>query len=372
MNRKYIVILTMLLSVLTVVGCSQTTTTSDDIESYIAVEVAQPTVGTLQQATRFSGRITADNSVTVTANISLPETVKRVNVNVGDRVSADQILVELADTQINDQVQTLKAQYDLALASYNSQVESYQNAVASFKRIDALYRQGAASKSEYDQAKLAASNNNLALLKEQLDQAKLAYNQQVSNLSDLTLKSPVDGTVADITFVKDNLATSQNYIRIVDQNDLKILFNIPENLLDQIALEQAVQLQFPALDTLASGVISAISPSKVNNSNMYQGTVSFDESSPTLKPDMTAYVIASQADGQTLLLTIDAVLSDDNGYYVYIVDEMKQALKQSVEIGYDNGEQIEILSGLTSEDQVIVKGQNFITDTTNIKVIGGE
>lgn len=372
MHRKQIIVLTMLLLMLTTIGCSQTATVTDEVKSYVAVEVARPTVGTLQQTTRFSGRVAADNSVTVTANITLPETVRRVNVEVGDRVSVDQVLVELDNAQINDQVQALKAQYDLALASYNSQAENYQSAVDNFKRIDALYQQGAVSKSEYDQAKLAASSNNLTLLKEQLDQAKLAYNQQVNNLSDLTLKSPVDGTVAEITFIKDNLATSQNYIRIVDQSNLKVLFNIPENLLARVALEQVVQLQFSALDTMFSGMISAITPSKVAGSNMYQGTVILNEQASTLKPDMTAYVIASQSDGQTLLLTIDAVLSDDSGYYVYIVGQAKQALKQSVEVGYDNGEQIEILSGLDGNQQVIVKGQNFITEDTAIKVIGGE
>jgi multidrug efflux pump subunit AcrA (membrane-fusion protein) len=71
-----------------------------------------------------------------------------------------------------------------------------------------------------------------------------------------------------------------------------------------------------------------------------------------------------------LIIPIDSVLRDNDGYYVYIIVD-DQAVKTYVEIGEDDGEIVEINAGLSKEDQLVVRGQNYITESTKIRVVTG-
>ena len=87
---------------------------------------------------------------------------------------------------------------------------------------------------------------------------------------------------------------------------------------------------------------------------------------------MVAKVDISFDDGnEYFLLPVNAVLSDSEGYFVYSVLEEK-ASKKRVLIGDDDGEFIEVYSGIDENDKVVVKGQEFIKDSVNVKVVRGE
>lgn len=73
----------------------------------------------------------------------------------------------------------------------------------------------------------------------------------------------------------------------------------------------------------------------------------------------------------TFVLSRDAVMTDDEGAYVYIVEDNK-AKKVVVETGIDNGQQIEITSGIEDGMNVVIKGQTYLTDGANVEVVSSE
>ena len=73
----------------------------------------------------------------------------------------------------------------------------------------------------------------------------------------------------------------------------------------------------------------------------------------------------------TYAVKTEAVKEKDNIKYVFVVNG-DTATEKEVATGLDTGSYIEIISGLTEGDKVIVKGQDYITDGSKIKVVRGE
>ena len=100
--------------------------------------------------------------------------------------------------------------------------------------------------------------------------------------------------------------------------------------------------------------------------------ITLDNSRGLLKPGMLAEVsFITDSSSNTMILPRDAVITKDGEVYVYVV-ENNIAKKVPVETGIESGENIEIISGLTTDMQVVVKGQTYITDGEEVNVSNPE
>ena len=82
-------------------------------------------------------------------------------------------------------------------------------------------------------------------------------------------------------------------------------------------------------------------------------------------------IFVTAASDDTMLLPRDAVIDKDGETYVYIV-ENSTAKKVLVEIGIESGETVEITDGLTTDMQVVTKGQTYISDGEQVEVVRSE
>ena len=65
------------------------------------------------------------------------------------------------------------------------------------------------------------------------------------------------------------------------------------------------------------------------------------------------------------------VIDKDDKQVVFVVQEDK-AVEKEVRTGLDTGEMIHIISGITEGDEVIVEGQQYVSDGVTVKVVRGE
>lgn len=357
-------------------GCSNSTDTTESTvieESFVPVETMKPVEGSLDQSIQLTGSVDTQSSVVIYPQISAPEIVDNIVVSVGSEVTKNQVLVNLSGDTLDDQVESARLQYELSKANYASQLESYQNAVDNFEKTKALYEQGAISESDYEQAKIYASDTQLKLIENQLASAKFGYETAVKSKSDLNITSPVDGIVSEINLSENNYASSQSYIRIIDLENLEINLSIPEGKLKDISVGQTVSIEFPAIDKTIESQITTIDPNKNLATNMYNATVKFQNTSLLeIKPGMKVYVNVLKLGKPTYLIPIDAVLTDNDGAFIYTVNEDQTINRVSVESGYENGEVVEILSGVSGNESVIVSGQDFVDPQGKVIVVRGE
>ncbi|MBN2260151.1 MAG: efflux RND transporter periplasmic adaptor subunit [Clostridiales bacterium] len=368
MKNKWIIGLILIVFVMS--GCTATTEDIIAKEVYVPVEVMQAEEGSISKTLTFTGEISSEASVVVTPMLMSAEEALQVLVKVGDYVDKDQVMAVLSADNTSDQVESSRLQYELAKSSYDAQYESYLNAVESFEKIKLLYEAGAVSKSEYDGAKLRASDSQLSLLKDQLNQAKFAYNNSLGNLDDLNLKAPVSGIISEINISENNMVSSQNTITVLNLENLEVSFYIPEGKIGTVKPGMPVTISIPSINKTFDSVVEWINPQKDAGKNMYKGNLLLKNMDEEIYPGMKAFVDVKLSNDTTYLLPVDAIMFDEE-YYVYVVNQEKP-LRTIVEIGEDNGEKIEILSGLTGDEFIIVKGQNFVKEDSIVKVVRGQ
>jgi len=365
---KKIIIIIILLSIMIIfTGCNKKTEETVIEETYVPVEVKMPESGNLSKTLTFTGTISSKDTVKVVPSIMGSEEVLDVLVKVGDYVKKDQLLIVLDNENTADQIESTRLQYELAKSSYNSQYESYLLNFDNFKDIEKLYNEGAVSESDYKAAKLRASDNQVKLLRDQLNQAKFAYEKSLENNDDLNIMAPVDGIISSINISENNLVSQNNFISIINLNDLEVKFYIPESKIALVSPQMNVNIKIPSIDTSIPSIIEWINPQKNISKNMYEGNLKLNNKHGLVFPGMKSFVDVELKNAETFLIPIDAVLFDKINY-VYIVKDNK-SVKTPVEIGDDNGEMIEIISGIDKESIIIVKGQTFVKENSVIKIV---
>ncbi len=94
-----------------------------------------------------------------------------------------------------------------------------------------------------------------------------------------------------------------------------------------------------------------------------------DNSDGVIKPGMFANVTVSVASkNDVMVVPTDAVVFHGGKNVVYLVQDNLVA-EREVSVGLENGTETELLSGLSVGDVIVVKGQSFVSDGSEIKVI---
>ena len=155
---------------------------------------------------------------------------------------------------------------------------------------------------------------------------------------------------------------SQPAYTILDVSSVKVEVGVSEQMVNEITIGDTVNVLLTAVspDPL-QGKVSTISPS-ASQAGTYTVKITLDNSRGLLKPGMLAEVsFITDSSSNTMILPRDAVITKDGEVYVYVVEN-----------NIASGENIEIISGLTPDMQVVVKGQTYITDGEEVNVSNPE
>ncbi len=366
-------ILTLLLvTALVFTGCGKTEDISTDTseESYTAVEVETLKPMELHIENIMTAKTYADKDVYVVPLMS--GKVESINVNVGDRVNKDDVLFVMDTDSITNQVNQALAAYDSAKAGYEVSVSQIENAKKSFERIQKLYEEGAVPESQYDQAKLAASDESLEAASKGVDQARIAYENAADALDNAVVKAPISGVISDISIVEGEFASSAKPpVTIVDSDSITIELAVPGNMVNKLHKGTEANVEISAANYSEKAVIDSISTSADQMTNLYTVNIIL-ENNGSIKPGMFAKVnFETDKIENALAVKTEAVVERDGKSYVFVVSG-DVSEEREVITGLDTGSYIEIKSGLSAGDTVIVKGQDYITGGSKIKVVRGE
>jgi RND family efflux transporter MFP subunit len=356
--------------ILTFVGCESDSPVETVKEKITTVEVSKPTLGSLVNETTIVGRLQAKTTAIAFAQVAMPEEILEVNYKIGDYVNKDDVIVILDSESADDQVENARLSYETARRNYNAVLESVNVAKANLERTQALYDQGVASKQQLEAAELQASEGQLKTLASQLSQAKFAYENAQKSIDNTTVLAPISGVISSLGFEKDNLATSQNSLIITDLASLEIDLMITEDVLLSLTDDTKVYVLVDSFDQRITSEIVSTNPVADQRTGLYSMTVAINNDDMLLKPGMFARVQIVFTNDEIFLVSIDSILNDDQGSYVYTI-ENEIPKKAYVKVGDDDGEIIEVLEGLSENSLVVTSGQNYIDETSQVRVIGG-
>ena len=364
-------ILTLLLIfTIALAGCSNEEAVVTEEETYTAVEVETLKPMELYIENIMTAKVHADKDIYVVPLMA--GKVEKINVSVGDRVQKDQILFVMDKQDINKQVNQAYTAYEAASAGFDVSAAKIQAAKDSFEKIKKLYEEGVVPETQYEQAKLAASDESLEAAKMGVEQARVAYNNVASMLENAEVKAPISGVVSKINIVEGEFASQANPpITIVDSDSVTIEFGVPASMVNKIQKGHTVMVEISAANYKVEAVINSISTSADLMTNLYNVDIVLNNDG-TIKPGMFAKVhLNTDKVENAIAVKAEAVKDRGDKKYLFVAND-EIAVEKEVTTGLDTGTYIEILSGLTEGDKVIVKGQDYVNDGSKIKVVRGE
>ncbi|SCY32308.1 efflux RND transporter periplasmic adaptor subunit [Alkaliphilus peptidifermentans] len=401
-RASYILLLTLLVISTFVVGCSKDvddqSATSD--QHYIPVEVERVNEETIANKVNLNGKIYADNELMIMPQ--MPGTVTSVNVKLGDFVHKDEVLFVMDQKDINRSIEQSKHGVDLALRGvdqaengmrsakiqYESTKERYEAALSDLERTRTLYEAGAVSKTQLEQAEMAASSKTIEAAEAQVRQSEIGYQQALnqlsqaesgyaqvkSNLDNTLVKAPISGVVSSLNVVEGHLATNaQTAATVVDLDNIYLRVDIAENLVNKLFKGQEVVISIAsALDETITGVIDYISPTADPRTQLYSVKVYIPNTNNKVKPGMSGIIQIDLESRQDVLTVRSGAILDKEGEKIIYLVKDDYAVEQKVTIGLDTGLYVEITEGLQEGATVITKGQHYVADGQRVKVVRGE
>ncbi|MDZ4752145.1 MAG: efflux RND transporter periplasmic adaptor subunit [Flavobacteriales bacterium] len=308
------------------------------------VKVAQMSRTNFQHFIEIQGYVDTEDNVTVSAKT--PGIVTQVLVVPGQSVSAGQVMAKLDDNIYVKQLEGMQTQLALATDVFNRQKK--------------LWDQKIGSEVQY----LTAKTN-----KEGLEKQVQAMQETI----DLTrIKSPISGTVDAVDLkVGQTTAPGVPAIRVVNLSNLKVKGEIAEAYSSKVVKGNPVLLHFPDLDRdIESKVIYA---AKVINpmTRTFTAEVALPGNASDFRPNMVAIlkVIDYQKDS-SIVIPINIIQNVGNAPFIYVaVEEGGKVIakKRSITTGVIYNGSVEVISGISEQDNVIVSGQSDLSDGIEIK-----
>jgi RND family efflux transporter MFP subunit len=307
-------------------------------------------------------------------------------VDIGDRVSAGQLLAELEAPDLDQQVRQAQAavqqsQADLERSSASLEQGKANEALAKVtaSRWDNLARRGVVSKQENDQyqAQYQAQSANVLALTRSVDAARASLGAAQANVGRLTdmqsylkVRAPFAGviTVRNIDVGALVNTGSTMLFRIAQTNPLRTYLNVPQSSASDVHAGQTATLATPELpDRKFTGTVTRTSNSLDPSSRTLLVELQIPNPDGRLMPGM--YVEASldlPRRDPPLLIPSDALLVRPEGTLVAVLDAGNTVHFQRIDVGRDYGSQIEILSGLTPGQQVVANPNDSVQEGAKV------
>ena len=285
-----------------------------------------------------------DYTATVEAEVknniapSSPVRIDQIFVEVGDRVSKGQKLVQMDAANLTQ----TKLQLD------NQKIE--------FNRIDELYKVGGASKSEWDAAKM------------QLDVKQTAYDNLVENTA---LLSPINGVVTARNYDNGDMYSGGNPVLVVEQiTPVKLLINVSETYFTKVKKGAPVDVKLDVYgDEIFTGNISLIYPTIDAVTRTFQVEIKLDNRDQRVRPGMFARATLNFGTADNVVVPDLAIVKQagSGDRYVFVYKDGKVSYNK-VELGRRMGTEYELKSGVPDNSQVVVAGQSRLVNGMEVAV----
>jgi len=396
--KKYVALF-LLITSLGLTGCGQA---PKEVEKPIAVSVQMAKGGEIKNTNTFTGTTKVKEETAVT--VEMGGIIQEIYVTLGQQVKKGDKLLTIKGDDAQNSVKQAQAALDIAKASYtnskysleenlktaqrtydevkrtydnNTQLyqaeaiseETYKASVANFKQ--AKQSLDMAQKS-YDTANGKSTAELEDLAAKQLNQAQVAYDIAASNLNKLTLTAPVDGIVTAKNFdAKEMISQQQPAFVISSPSILEIDLKVTQADLSKFTAGQDVDVKIN--DKVTKGTVRYVPTVANATTSLYDIEVLVDNLQGDFKAGMSADVeVSIEKQEQTITVPKKAVFEEAGKKYVYITNTDNKVIKTEITTGIVTSTTMEIKSGISKDDTVVIGGLNLISDGTSIFPVAKE
>lgn len=323
--------------------------TMSPIAGRVAVAVKPAQKGTIEQKVTYTGSVLPYFSTAIIPRVG--GWLKEVHVDVGDRVTKGQPLVELD-----------KKEHEARLAESRAHRVFMEQ---EYERNRRLLEAGAISQSEFDRSRAM------------YEQAKAQEELHATQLSYTDIVAPFDGVITE----REKLINLGEYVQpgthlmmLARIDQMRVQVRVAEKDAPFIKTGTPAVVKFPHLSegyqhiqARVNTVIPRLDPATRT------ATVEIIVNNPErlIRTDMYAVVdLVLDRKPNAVIIPRQAVLEVEGKPSVFVTDSVV-AMRREVKLGIASGDQVEVLDGVKEGEMVIEKGQRGLTDFQEISIAGG-
>ena len=355
----------------------------------MTVEVGQVARADLSEHLTVVGNLIGAATVEVAPKVD--GRLDSVDVRLGDRVGRGQVIARIEDSEIREQVKQAEASFEVAAATIRQREADLKFAETSLERSRNLYGRQLLPRQTLDdaEARFQSSAAQLDLARAQFSQARSRLDELRITRSNTTIVSPVEGFVGKRHLDPGAFVNSNNpVVSVVDIRFVRLVVNVVERDLSRIATGATGEVEVDAFpgDTF-SGHVARIAPVLDPATRTAEMEIEIANRDFRLKPGMYARVrLTTQRKPNVLVVPRNALVDIDGrrGVFVPVAPEPApaagppgargpgtQARFVPVDTGIQEGERVEILSGLREGDRIVTTGAAAVQDGDPL-IVGGE
>ena len=312
------------------------------------ITVVQPGSGTIEGTINASGTIAARRALPVGV-VGEGGRVVSVNVEQGQWVRAGQVLASIDRSVQNQQARAQAAQVQVARAD----AELAQN---NLDRALQLVERGFVSTADVDRL---TATRDAARARVNVAQAQLAELRERN--ARLNIVAPASGLVLERNIEPGQTVSAgiASAFVIAQGGEMELRAQVGESDLQKLSVGVPAEVTPVGSSETYSGQIWQIEPTVDAQSR--QGTARIAlKYEPGLRPGGFASVTIRSGTTVAPLLPESAVLADDNGTYVYIVDKANTVQRRPIETGMVTPNGIAVTDGLTGDERIVVSAGGFL------------
>jgi HlyD family secretion protein len=338
-----------------------------------------------------SGYVTARRRATVSSKVT--GKVVEVNVEEGMAIRKGQVLARLDDAQARGALALAESQLASAGRGMAESEVRLREAELTVKRRRQLAKEGVIGQADLDTAEAEADSlrARIEVAKQEVEVAERLVAIRQTDLTDMVVRAPFDGVaiskdaqpgemVSPISagggFTRTGIST------IVDMSSLEIEVDVSEAYINRVSDKQPVTA---VLDAYPDWRIPARVITTVPTADRQKATVlvriAFEKLDPRILPDMGVKVAfhdaktanepagnGSGAPPRARLLVPKTAVRQAEGRDVVFVLKDDRVERRAVRVGTAEGDRVEIVSGVTAGERVVIEGPSELADGSKVRV----
>jgi len=301
-----------------------------------------------QHFVELQGNVKSDQLIIIYPEFS--GVLNKIYVKSGEEVVKDQTLATIDDGGLKQQLAQLEISFNLTKTTY--------------ERQERLWAQNIGSEIQFLETKslFEAQKEGIKQLKKQLEKT--------------VIRASFNGTIDNIIAKEGEVVFpgKSKLMILLNMDNMYIECNVPERYINTIYKGKNAKVVFPLinefLETSIKQAGNFIDPTK----RTYKIKLDLPQNELNIKPNLNAKVSVNDYSNDNAIIIKESFISIDsnNEKYVYKISRKEKkayASKTVIKTGKSNGNFIEVISGLSIDDEIVVEGMRKLVDNNRVKII---
>ena len=331
-----------------------------------AMRVNVVTIGkqTATPTLHLTGTVAAKEDVAVGTALSGLK-ILEVNADVGQRVEKGQVLARLDSVNVQAALRQSEMALAKARSNLNARQAEWREAQATFNRYRPLSNEGAVTPQELDQQRLRleSAQANVQAARAEIAQLQSQLTDSRHQRAKAEITAPVSGIISQRAAEAGALTGSDALFHIIQDGEMELAANATADELSVLKTGMPAKVRVRGQHEPLSGSIRLISPQMDSGTRL--GTVRIAlEKQPALQNGAYGEAeVQLPTQESAAALPVQAVsFADDGQAFVMLVGADNRVKRQAVNIGRQNAEWVEIVSGVNAGARVVKNAAAFVSD----------